>query len=283
MRALILSLALAAGLMVPATAQQLSLSFAIPGVSIGINVPRYPELVRVPGYPVYYAPQLRSNYFFYDGLYWVFQGDNWYASNWYDGPWGSVGPAQVPAYVLRLPVRYYRSPPQYFRGWRRDAPPRWGEHWGPGWQQQRQGWDRWDRRAMPAPAPRPVYQRPYSGSRYPPAEQQRFLQERNYRHQPRDEFVRQPQTLPPQRVQDQRLPEQRAPDQRVPRQAPQPQPRQPPQPPHQDRGDAHRVPEADRNSGRGPPNHQELRQERGKDDARRDERRDDRRDDRGNR
>ena len=36
-------------------------------VSIGINVPSYPELVRVPGYPVYYAPGLNSNFFFYDG------------------------------------------------------------------------------------------------------------------------------------------------------------------------------------------------------------------------
>jgi len=38
-------------------------------VSIGINVPSYPELVRVPGYPVYYAPGLNSNFFFYDGSY----------------------------------------------------------------------------------------------------------------------------------------------------------------------------------------------------------------------
>ena len=35
--------------------------------SIGINVPRYPELVRVPDYPAYYAPGLNANFFFYDG------------------------------------------------------------------------------------------------------------------------------------------------------------------------------------------------------------------------
>lgn len=46
----------------------------VPGISIGINVPAYPRLVRVPGYPVYYDPRVDSNYFFYDGLYWVFQG-----------------------------------------------------------------------------------------------------------------------------------------------------------------------------------------------------------------
>lgn len=33
-------------------------------VSIGINLPIYPNLVVVPGYPVYYAPQLNANYFF---------------------------------------------------------------------------------------------------------------------------------------------------------------------------------------------------------------------------
>ena len=32
---------------------QLSIGIGVPGVSIGINLPVYPELVRVPGYPVY--------------------------------------------------------------------------------------------------------------------------------------------------------------------------------------------------------------------------------------
>lgn len=34
----------------------LSLTSAMGQVSIGINVPVYPQLVLVPGYPVYYAP-----------------------------------------------------------------------------------------------------------------------------------------------------------------------------------------------------------------------------------
>ena len=77
---------------VTSTQAQVSVGIGLPGVSIGINLPVYPQLVRVPGYPVYYAPQMNSNYFFYDGLYWVYQGDNWYASSWYNGPWGLVGP-----------------------------------------------------------------------------------------------------------------------------------------------------------------------------------------------
>jgi hypothetical protein len=65
-------------------------------VSIGVNLPVYPQLVRVPGYPVYYAPQVNSNYFFYDGMYWVYVNDNWYASTWYNGPWELVAPDFVP-------------------------------------------------------------------------------------------------------------------------------------------------------------------------------------------
>jgi hypothetical protein len=121
----------------------------------------------------------------------VFQGDNWYASSWYNGPWSLVAPEVVPVYVLRIPVRYYRSPPAYFRGWRPDAPPHWGEHWGHDWEGQRHGWDQWDRRSAPAPAPLPVYQRQYSGNRYPAAAQQPVLHDRNYRYQPREPVVKQ--------------------------------------------------------------------------------------------
>ena len=160
-------------------------------VSIGINVPVYPELVRVPGYPVYYAPRLGTNYFFYDGMYWVLQGDNWYASSWYNGPWAIVAPYDVPVFVLRVPVRYYRVPPPYFRGWRPEAPPHWGERFGHDWERQRPGWNHWDRRAAPPPAPLPVYQRRYPADRYPPAAQQPQLHERNYRYQPREPVVQQ--------------------------------------------------------------------------------------------
>jgi hypothetical protein len=170
---------------------QVSIGIGLPGVSIGINLPVYPELVPVPGYPVYYAPRLNSNYFFYDGMYWVYQGDNWYASSWYNGPWGLVAPEVVPLFVLRIPVRYYRHPPAYFRGWRPDAPPRWGQHWGHEWEQRRSGWNRWNRSSVPAPAPLPLYQRRYSGIRYPQVEQQQALHGQNYRYQPRDAVVRQ--------------------------------------------------------------------------------------------
>jgi hypothetical protein len=160
-------------------------------VSIGINLPTYPRLVAVPGYPVYYAPGVNSNYFFYDGLYWVFEGDGWYASSWYNGPWRLVDPFAVPLYLLRVPVRFYRNPPGFFRGWRADVAPRWGDHWGRDWEQRRGGWDARPRGARVAPAPLPSYQRQYSGNRYPQAEQQSTLHSQNYRYHPQDAVVQQ--------------------------------------------------------------------------------------------
>ena len=218
MRYLIIVLSMLLWSAVPAVAQ-VSIGIGLPGVSIGINLPLFPELVRVPGYPVYYAPRLDSNFFFYDGMYWVYERDNWYASTWYNGPWALVSPESVPLYVLRIPVRYYRDPPMYFRGWRADAPPRWGQHWGNAWEQQRSGWDRWNRRSAPAPAPLPVYQRQYSGDRYPQAEQQQAVRNENYRYRPREAVVRQHD----QAQAEQRAPtpamrgQQEAPQQRTPR------------------------------------------------------------------
>jgi hypothetical protein len=155
-------------------------------ISIGIDLNAYPELVPVSGYPVYFAPRVDANYFFYDGAYWVYERDSWYRSSWYNGPWQFVAPESVPLFILRVPVRYYRQPPAYFGGWHSDAPPRWGDHWGNAWEERRRGWDRWNRSAVPAPAPLPVYQRQYSGDRYPRAEEQQILQSRNYRYQSRE-------------------------------------------------------------------------------------------------
>jgi hypothetical protein len=216
------------GLMTSAMAQ-VSIGIGLPNVSIGINLGSFPRLERVPNYPVYYAPQVNSNFFFYDGLYWVYEGDDWYASSWYNGPWAIVAPQAVPVFILRIPVRYYRNPPAYFRGWRADAPPLWGEHWGREWERQHSGWDRWDRRSVPAPAPLPTYQRKYPGPQYPRAEQQPQLQGQNYRYQPREPVVR-------QHYQDRGVKNAPAPSQRKKREAP-PQPSPPSREQGRDKGD----------------------------------------------
>jgi hypothetical protein len=187
---LAVSMALAAIPAAPAMAQ-VSLSFNTPSLSIGVNIPTYPDFEQVPDYPVYYTPGLANNLFFYDGMYWLLEGDDWYASTWYNGPWQSVDAQGVPLFVLRVPVRYYRSPPTYFRGWQGDAPPRWDEHWGPDWSQHHRGWNQWNRRDAPRPAPLPTYQRQYSGARYPQAEQQQVIRQQHDKYQPRDAAVRQ--------------------------------------------------------------------------------------------
>ena len=175
---------------ITSVAAQVSVGIGLPGVSIGINLPVYPELVPVPGYPVYYAPQVSSNYFFYDGMYWVYQGQlvrKLLVQRALDARRPRGYPALRPACAGAL----LPATSVYFHGWRSDAPPHWGEHWGNSWEQRRSGWDVWDRRAVPPPAPLPVYQRQYSGNRYPRVEQQQALQTQNYRYQPQDDVVRQ--------------------------------------------------------------------------------------------
>lgn len=172
--------------MVSPAAAQVSISIGTPNLSIGINVPVYPEFVRVPGYPVYYATNLRENYFFYDGAYWVFDDGRWYVSTEYNGPWAYVDPYDVPAFILRIPVRYYRQPPRYFHHWRRDEAPHWGRRWGHEWERRRAGWDDGYRRARPA-SPHPQYEQRRAGERYRNiGERQRGAQGQHYDYAPRD-------------------------------------------------------------------------------------------------
>ncbi|MES1196695.1 MAG: hypothetical protein ABUL58_07110, partial [Steroidobacter sp.] len=154
------------------------------GINIGVSVPEYPNLVPVPGYPVYYDPDLDSNYFFYDGQYWVYSNDNWYSSDWYNGPWQQVEPDYVPLFVLRVPVRYYRRPPAYFNGWGPDTAPHWGQHWGGDWEAHHRNWSHWNHQAAPHPAPLPAYQRQYSGDRYPHGDEQHAIRNQNYHYKP---------------------------------------------------------------------------------------------------
>lgn len=172
-------------------AAQISVSIGAPALDIGIHFPGLPSLTLVSGLPVYYAPQADANFFFYDGMYWVYRDDNWYASSWYNGPWSAVDPDAVPDFLLQVPVRYYRRPPSYFRGWAANAPPRWGEHWGSGWEQKHSSWSQRDRAHTVRPAPVPTYQRQYSGKRYPTPEQQPVLHSRNYKYQPHEPVVQQ--------------------------------------------------------------------------------------------
>jgi hypothetical protein len=120
-------------------------------VDIGIHLPAPPAFVVIPGMPVYYAPRTPENVFFYGHQYWAFQGGGWYLGQSWNGPWAVVEPARVPAPILQVPVRYYRVPPAGWKEWRRDAPPRWEEHYGREWREEaherdwREREDRWAR------------------------------------------------------------------------------------------------------------------------------------------
>lgn len=202
------------------------IGIGLPSVHIGINLPFFPEFYPIPGYPVYYAPRIPANYFFYDGMYWVFADDNWYASYWFNGPWWLVEPDFVPLFILRIPVFYYGRPPAYFYGWHLRRPPRWGERWGHEWERRHRDWERWDRHAAPPLAPLPTYQREYSGDRYPSEERQRELHERHYRYQPRDFRAREqfPSRVERRAPREQREePAMRSPEPRAPR-PPEPMP-----------------------------------------------------------
>jgi hypothetical protein len=182
MKRLFLALALFAASIFPVAAQEY--------YDIDVDLAEYPEMQPIPDSPVYYAPNVESNYFFYDGLYWDYYNDHWYSSAWYNGPWAWVDPVYVPTYVLWVPIRYYRRPPHYFRSWHRDRPPRWGDHWGRDWQHRHNAVFS-GRRGTPARAPLPTYQRQYNRDNYPRAvQQQSTIRTQQYNYRPREQVVR---------------------------------------------------------------------------------------------
>jgi hypothetical protein len=160
-------------------------------VNVGVNLPVFPQLVVVPNYPVYYAPDVRGNYFFYDGLFWVFNVEDgyWYSSSWYNGPWVYVEPFYVPQPILVVPYRYYRVRPAYWVGWELERPPRWGIQWGGEWEVRRRDWEHWDRRRY-VTAPLPLFQREYVRERYPSPSQQVIIYKQKYTYKPVDVHVR---------------------------------------------------------------------------------------------
>jgi len=142
--------------------------------------------------PVYYAPAVDSNYFYYDGLYWDYYNDGWYSSPWYNGPWNYVDPIYVPTYILWVPISYYHHRPAYWHGWAGNRPPHWGEHWGRDWQ-ARHNHVYGGRNAHPGQrAPLPTYQRQFTAQNYPRAPQQQMqIHNQLYRYQPREAVTQQ--------------------------------------------------------------------------------------------
>ena len=74
-----------------------------------------PRLVVVPGSPVYYAPVLPVDVFFYRGVYYRFYRDTWFRAPDYRGPWRYVAYAGVPRPVIAVPAPYFKIPPGHLR------------------------------------------------------------------------------------------------------------------------------------------------------------------------
>jgi hypothetical protein len=70
-----------------------------------------PQLVIVPGSPVYYAPAIELNYFVYGGRHWAFHGGHWFVTSGPGLPWARVTVERVPRPVLGVPFAYYKVPP----------------------------------------------------------------------------------------------------------------------------------------------------------------------------
>jgi len=123
-------------------------ALAQPSVTIGINLPAPPSMVIVPDTPVMYAPGVAANYFFYDGRYYLFTQGGWHVARTHRGPWAVVAPAYVPLPLLRVPVRYYQTPPPQWKHARRDAPPGWNAEWGHEWKKAHKDDDRDGKKAQ---------------------------------------------------------------------------------------------------------------------------------------
>lgn len=95
------------------------------GINIGVPPPppvvvaEPPRLVVVPRSPVYYAPTLPYNYFYYDGRYYTHHDGAWFYGAAANGPWVYIATGRVPHPVLAVPVTYYKVPPGHRKHWRR--------------------------------------------------------------------------------------------------------------------------------------------------------------------
>jgi hypothetical protein len=119
----VLMLAAAAAMLVTttlATAQDVKIDIGIGVPPIVLTTP--PSLVVVPGTPVYYAPDISSNLFFYKGRYYTVANGVWSMAPAYGGPWAVIQVGQVPAPVVAVPVEYYKIPPGQLK---KHAPPPW--------------------------------------------------------------------------------------------------------------------------------------------------------------
>jgi hypothetical protein len=119
----VLMLAAAAAMLVTttlATAQDVKIDIGIGVPPIVLTTP--PSLVVVPGTPVYYAPDVSANLFYYKGRYYTVANGVWSMAPAYGGPWAVIQIGQVPPPVVAVPVKDYKIPPGQLK---KHGPPPW--------------------------------------------------------------------------------------------------------------------------------------------------------------
>ena len=112
MAVLALTAVLALAVVSPVAAGSLRIGIDItppPPPRIVLTAP--PQLVVVPGSPVFYAPGVSINFFAYGGRYYSFHDGAWFLATAYGGPWTTISAGRVPQPVLAVPVAYYKIPP----------------------------------------------------------------------------------------------------------------------------------------------------------------------------
>jgi hypothetical protein len=101
---------------------KINIGLGVPAVPPPIVLTTPPQLVVVPGTPVYYAPDVSANLFFYKGRYYTVANGVWLMALAYNAPWAVIQIGKVPPPVLAVPVEYYKIPPGHLK---KQGPPPW--------------------------------------------------------------------------------------------------------------------------------------------------------------
>ncbi|MEW6326713.1 MAG: hypothetical protein AB1487_03855 [Thermodesulfobacteriota bacterium] len=86
-----------------------SINIGLPLPAIVVSTP--PAVVMIPGTPVYFAPDIEVDIFFYRGYWYRPYRQRWYRASHYNGPWCYIAPRAVPSVVVNLPPDYRHIPP----------------------------------------------------------------------------------------------------------------------------------------------------------------------------
>jgi hypothetical protein len=93
------------------TAGSYGQALAETSISINIGPPAVvvaspPEMVVIPNSMVYYAPGVEVDLLFHKDYWYTRNGDRWFRSRSYNGPWKVVGRRVVPVEIVRVPRNY---------------------------------------------------------------------------------------------------------------------------------------------------------------------------------